>query len=208
MKLTDNEILELNDLCNGVVDGILTEPQKTRLARLLAASEEARRFYIRALALSASLYTYGSEMQVEAPDAVPAARWAWLKAWWWSASRQRRPYPRLRPWHAVRWNHQEATGDPKTDEFVARLTGSKDNGTPRPHRCARTVLRKGQRLELICSFLKYLDSGKGGAGRPSLDVNSAWDASRPGTPVKLMCPGSDGFIISNPSVEVVDLGTP
>ena len=215
MKLTDNEILELNDLCNGLVDGILTEPQKTRLARLLAASEEARRFYVRALALSASLYTYGSEMQVEAPDAVPEARWAWLKAWWWSASLAAATCLILGfvSWHAIRLNHQEAAADLKTDEFVARLTGSKEcqwntQATPlRPD----SFVRKGQRLELIRGFAEItFDSGAQVVleGPASLDVNSAWDATlRRGTLKANVPPEAMGFIISNPSVEVVDLGT-
>src|SRR5947209_2695965 len=128
MKLTDKDILELNDLCNGLVDGILTEPQKSRLSRLLAECEEARRFYVRAMALSASLYTYGSEMQVEAPDAVRATHCAWLRAWWWSVSLAAATCLILGfvLWNAVRLNHREGAADLKTDEFVARLTGSKE----------------------------------------------------------------------------------
>jgi uncharacterized protein (DUF1501 family) len=68
MKLTDREILELNELCNAAVDETLSEAQKARLTRLLQTSEEARRFYIRVLGVSASLYSYAGEMQAEAPD--------------------------------------------------------------------------------------------------------------------------------------------
>jgi ferric-dicitrate binding protein FerR (iron transport regulator) len=74
MNLTDKDVLELSALCDAVVDGTLTEKQQARLSNWLASSEEARRFYVRALSLSASLYTYASEMQVEAPDAVPRSR--------------------------------------------------------------------------------------------------------------------------------------
>src|SRR5258708_31886304 len=68
MNLTDREILELNELCNAVVDGNLSPKQNARLADWLCNSVEARKFYIRALAQSASLYSYASEMQTEAVE--------------------------------------------------------------------------------------------------------------------------------------------
>ena len=55
MSLSDENILELNDLCNAVVDGTLDEKQKGRLSEWLAASQEAREFYVRTTGLSASL---------------------------------------------------------------------------------------------------------------------------------------------------------
>lgn len=63
MNLTDPEILELNELCNALVDGTFTASQQRRLAQLLASSDGARQFYVRALGLSASLYHYAGEMQ-------------------------------------------------------------------------------------------------------------------------------------------------
>ena len=74
MNLTDNEILELNELCNAVVDGTLTDAQRARLTDWLAASEPAREYYVRAMDLSASLCSYASEMQVEALDAVSPSK--------------------------------------------------------------------------------------------------------------------------------------
>ena len=47
MNLTDQEILELTELCNALVDGRSTDVQQTRLAEQLAASEAARQFYVR-----------------------------------------------------------------------------------------------------------------------------------------------------------------
>src|SRR5471032_2697824 len=84
MNLTDREILELNELCGAVVDGTLTEVQRARLARWLGESEEARRFYVRALGQSASLHTYAGEMQAEAPDA-PAKKIIRAARWWFAA---------------------------------------------------------------------------------------------------------------------------
>src|SRR5262245_40557106 len=71
MNLSDQEILELHQLCDAVVDGTLTGAQKSRLSQKLAASEEAREVYVRLMGLSASLYSYASEMQTEALDLVP-----------------------------------------------------------------------------------------------------------------------------------------
>src|SRR5271166_1147012 len=71
MSLSDREILELNELCNALADGTITASQKDLLASRLAASEEARRFYIRVMGLCASLHYYASEMQSEAADALP-----------------------------------------------------------------------------------------------------------------------------------------
>jgi len=45
MNLTDQERLELHALCDALVDGVITEPQRLRLEQWLAASEEARRCY-------------------------------------------------------------------------------------------------------------------------------------------------------------------
>src|SRR5258705_162004 len=74
MNLSDQDILELHELCNAVVDGTITESQKARLSNWLANSEPARQLYVRALGLSASLHSYASEMLAEAPDAVSPQR--------------------------------------------------------------------------------------------------------------------------------------
>ena len=70
MTFGDDERLELNELCGALVDGTLDAKQRQRLAEMLATSEEARRFYVRSMSLSASLHDYAGEMQSEAP--VPA----------------------------------------------------------------------------------------------------------------------------------------
>src|SRR5438045_2786345 len=79
MNLSDPEILELNELCNAVVDGTIDEAQKQALSNWLMRSEEARRFYIRVTGLSASLCHYAAEMQTGEPDgAAPRRRWPWI----------------------------------------------------------------------------------------------------------------------------------
>ena len=84
MNLTDHEILELTTLCNAAVDGTLNDAQRARLAQRLSDSEEARRFYVRYAGMSASLFTYASEMQSEAPD-MAHAKVIRPAAWWWAA---------------------------------------------------------------------------------------------------------------------------
>ena len=113
---------------------------------------------------------------------------------------------------------QRATRDTTTaglqpDEYVARITGSKQcqwaNGDPsaRPG----NFLRKGQRLELAQGYAEItFDSGAQVVleGPASLDVNSAWDATLLRGTLKASVPTEAmGFRISNPAVEVVDLGT-
>ena len=61
MSLSDRDILELNDLCNSVVEGTITPAQEERLESWLAEDEDARRFYVRSMDLSASLGRYASD---------------------------------------------------------------------------------------------------------------------------------------------------
>ena len=59
MSLTDPDILELNDLCNAVVDDALSEKQFQRLSQWLKESHEAREFY----------ESYGVKRE------IPSGRW-------------------------------------------------------------------------------------------------------------------------------------
>jgi hypothetical protein len=62
MKLSDNEIIELHDLFDGLVENNLSIKDKERLQSLLENSEEARHFYIRFIDMSASLKYYADEL--------------------------------------------------------------------------------------------------------------------------------------------------
>jgi ferric-dicitrate binding protein FerR (iron transport regulator) len=210
MNLTDREILELNELCNAVVDGTLSDAQKTRLTGWLAASEPARRYYVRAMHLSASLCSYASEMQVEAPDAVPAAKIIRLGVGSWLGFLAAAACLVLAVyvfWH--RPTRDSSSASLQADEHVARITGAKDcrwaGAAP------ANYLRKGQTLELAAGFAEItFDCGAQVVleGPASLDLNSAWDATlRRGTLKANVPTEAMGFRISNASVEVVDLGT-
>ncbi|MDP3071783.1 MAG: LamG-like jellyroll fold domain-containing protein [Opitutaceae bacterium] len=214
MNLSDGDILELNELFGALVDGTATEKQRERLARLLRDSEAARRCYVRAMGQSASLHLYAAEMQSDAPDARPSrgnllsfARWVGgalavaaalavgfiLFSRWASGERNVRPATRA--------------------EFVARITGEKGSEWSSGGEGLQpgTYLRKGQRLELRAGYVEItFDSGARVMleGAASLDVNSAWDATlRRGTLKASVPPEAIGFRVSNPFVDVLDLGT-
>src|SRR5437588_8572116 len=82
MNLSDKDILDLNELCNAVVEGTITEDQRSELSHWLITSEDARQFYVRALGLSASMCSYAAEMQTEEPDRrigpASAKQWRWV----------------------------------------------------------------------------------------------------------------------------------
>src|ERR1700722_11736999 len=163
MNLSDKEVLELTELCGAVVDGRITETQKARLSQWLATSAEAREFYVRALGLSASLYTYASEMQVEAPDLPKRAPNIITVAFRWGfGSLAAAAVVVFMLWFAERSKLSEATAAPKADEFVAQMTGTKNCrwGTNGASVRAGENLRKGQRLELLSGLAEItFDSG-------------------------------------------------
>ena len=192
--------------------GILAEKQKARLFHWLATSEDARRFYVRATGLSASLYSNASEMQTEAPDNVAPMRdtlplWRWVLGSLTAAASIA-----LVVW-AGRPKHEAAAVEPPRMEFVAQLTGSKGcqwlDGATAVQPGGR--LRKGERIELTGGFAEItFDSGAQVvlAGPGSLDVKSAWEAVLNRGALKASVPPEAvGFSVSNPNVEVVDLGT-
>ena len=205
MNLTDREILELNELCGAVVDGTLTDAQRARLAGLLRDSEPARRFYVRALGQSASLHTYASETHAEAPDApakiIRSARW-------WFVALPAAAALALGVWLATNADREPA---PAANEFVARLTGSKDSAWRSGALAPGARLGKNQRLELAAGFAEItFDSGARVTleGPALLEITSAWDGTLHRGTLKANVPSEAiGFRISNPAVDVVDLGT-
>ncbi len=208
MNLTDHEILELNELCGAIVDGTITEVQRARLSRWLAESEPARQFYVRALALSASLHSYAGEMQSEAPDKI-ISRPHFGVVTWWAGSLAAAALVVLALWSYTR---PPAPLSPAAD-YVARLTAAKDTRWTSTHHALKPGehLRKGQRLELAAGRAEItFDSGARVVleGPASLDINSAWDSTLlRGTLTASVPPEAIGFRIANAAVEVVDLGT-
>ncbi len=216
MKFNDAERLELSELCSALVDETLTESQGTRLAEILGRSAEARQFYVRTLALSASLFGYASELQSEPQDATsipenerPAGRlWtvgvlaaaALVTLAFWLGGFEKR-------------ESKEAAliAEQDVDESVARLTGGKDLRWSGGSLSVGDELRRGQQIKLVSGFAEItFDSGAEVVleGPAVLDLTSAWDAVlRHGALRANVPPEAVGFRVSNSAVEVVDLGT-
>jgi ferric-dicitrate binding protein FerR (iron transport regulator) len=217
VSLADHEQLEVHALCDALVDGVITDAQRARLEHWLATSEDARRSYVRAMALSASLMDYAGEMQAEAPDApLESARVVRPAAWVWLAgSLAAAAAVVLAFW--IDPNPQDSKTDEIAsatqdgDEAVARLSGAKDSrwiGTPLQ---TGEELHRGQRLELAGGLAEItFDSGAQVTleGPASIDLNSAWEAVlHRGTLKASIPPEAVGFRVANASVNVVDLGT-
>jgi ferric-dicitrate binding protein FerR (iron transport regulator) len=217
MNFSDQDRLDLNELCNALVDGIITDAQRARLEHWLATSEEARRFYVRAMTLSASLIDYASEMQSEAPDApmekariIRPAAWLWtlgslaaaaaiVLAFWLGGAEQRKDADEI----------ASATQD--SEESIARISGAKESRWSGTALKTGEELHRGQRIELESGFAEItFDCGAQVTleGPASLDLRSAWEAVLNRGTLKASVPAEAiGFRVSNASVNVVDLGT-
>ena len=219
MSLNDREILELNELCNELIDETISETRRARLEKWLADSQDARQFYVRAMDLSASLASHAAEMQLEAVDAPgrsagfgSPANWLWaalaaalaLAATWWMNTGQSPVAD-----HAT----AEAANQLPEIEYVARVTGAKDSVWLAEHPAFRTgdFLRRGQSLNLAGGFAEVtFDSGAVVLleGPATFEMNSAWDSTLSrGALTARVPPQAVGFRISNPAVDVVDVGT-
>jgi ferric-dicitrate binding protein FerR (iron transport regulator) len=221
MSLSDPELLELNALCNALIDGIISDTERQRLEDLLRASDEARRFYVRAMALSASLMHYAGEMQAEAPDirvtkprVVRPPAWIWFGgplaaaaalvfAFWLGWTKDRGAVP------AVRLANAEAPAE--NEEGIARLSGAKDCHWSGPAIRPGEDLHPGQQIKLDSGFAEItFDSGAQVTleGPAELDLDSAWEAVLQKGTLKAAVPAEAiGFRVANASVNVVDLGT-
>ena len=220
MNLDDSELLELNALCNALIDGQITDAERARLEQLLRDSEEARRFYVRALGLSASLMQYAGEMQTEAADApivpgrvVRPAVWIWalgslaaaaaiIFAFWMGWTRDR---------GSAGTKQEVAEAPPESEEGVGRLSGAKDCHWSGAAFRPGDDLHTGQQLKLDSGFAEItFDSGAQVTleGPAVLDLHSAWEAVLQRGTLKANVPSEAvGFRVTNPSVNVVDLGT-
>ncbi|MEA2711670.1 MAG: hypothetical protein QOF78_4271 [Phycisphaerales bacterium] len=229
MSLSDADILELNELCNAVVDGTLSEKQKAILSQWLTSSEEARQLYVRVTGLSASLCHYAGEMQTGEPDIPlplpnPSRPWRWTFGLLAAAASLalviwvQRGLDRVAPPTPARGtgNIAVVVAKPTTsdnNEFVAQLTASRECEWANSDTSILlgAHLRKGQQVDIAKGFAQItFDSGAQVVlqGPASLDVNSAWSATLTRGRLKASVPPEAvGFSVSNPSVEVVDLGT-
>jgi ferric-dicitrate binding protein FerR (iron transport regulator) len=224
MNLPDRELLELNELCQALIDGAISDADRARLEKWLASSEEARRFYVRTMALSASLFEYAGEMQSEAPEPRPVlgnerpAR----GLWWTVGSLAAAAMLMLGVWfgrHAMR-NSADALAFhdlsdrsemSDLDDVVAHLSASLEGKWKGAALAAGEELHRGQQLQLASGLVEIaFDSGAVVTleGPAALQLTSAWEAVLHRGTLKAQVPKEAiGFRVSNPAVEVVDLGT-
>jgi len=215
MSMSDKDSLVLQELCNALADGAITVAQHRRLSGLLRDSAEARQFYVRSMALSASLFQYAGEMMTEAPDARssrprniirPGAWWAipiaaaamLVLAFWFGSNRSIE-------------NGTGSTSEPESEEMVARLSGENGCRWTGSSIALGDELRSGQRLDLLAGAAEItFDSGAQIVveAPASMEVASAWNAVlRRGTLKATVPAQATGFRVANAAVEVVDLGS-
>ncbi len=201
--MNDNDRIELSELCSLLVDGALSDAQHAQLSAMLRDSEEARHFYVRATALSASLFHYAGEMQSE-PGKIIRPQWRrWLA-----------PLATAAVLALGLWIGRFLIGgkvDDDAQETIAHLSGAKDCQWVGVALQNGDEFTSGQRLELKAGFAEItFDSGAQLVleGPATLDLRSAWEAELQRGTVKANVPTEAiGFRLANAEVEVVDLGT-
>lgn len=208
--MNDNERVELNELISALVDNRATTAERTRLEEMLAASDEARRFYVRSMAMSASLYDYAGEMQSELPEPSNVVQFSsWSR---WAAPLAAAAAVLLGIFLARDFFGPAQPGNGEEQmESVARLSGSKDCKWRGIAPAPGDELVRGRHLELESGFAEVtFDSGAQVtlSGPATLDIHSAWEAELlRGTLKANVPPEAIGFRVVNAAVEVVDLGT-
>jgi hypothetical protein len=201
--MTDADLLELTELCNALADDCLTGAQRARLNERLAASEEARVFYVRFAGLNASLCDYASELQCERPAPPKPKLIRHPMAWWAGIGALAASVVAV-----LHFTHQ-----PVADEApsVAWLTGAKDarwneSSGPQPG----DSLERGRHLDLRSGLAEVtFDSGARVVleGPASFDVESAWAASLKSGVLTASAPSeAAGFRVANTTVAVTNLG--
>ena len=85
-ELSDPERIELTALCGALADDTLDPSEKETLNALLRTGDEARQYYLRHAALSASLFSYAAELQSEAPAPMPVRKASIPRPMWWAAA--------------------------------------------------------------------------------------------------------------------------
>jgi hypothetical protein len=216
MSLSDQELLEVNSLCQALADEAATETQRAELNRWLSESEDARRFYVRMMTLGAGLYDCASEMQADAPD----FRWPSIKrppAWVWALASLAAAAVILLAFRFGMENGGAGRSDgglsaeQESDEPVGRLSAAKDCFWKGVTSQIGDEFRRGQRVELVSGFAEItFDCGAQVMleGPAILDLRSAWEAVLQQGSLKANVPSEAiGFRVSNASVDVVDLGT-
>jgi ferric-dicitrate binding protein FerR (iron transport regulator) len=207
--MNDNERVELNEWCSALIDGHATDSQLRRLEKLLTCSEEARQFYVRTMAMSASLFDYAGEMQCDAPEPANVIRPPQWRRWLAPLAAA----AVVTAVAAIGWLYRGTDSDrpDESSETVARLSGARDANWGGRVPSPGDDLARGQRLELRTGTAEVtFDSGAQLLleGPVSLELRSEWEAELQHGTVKAHIPAEAvGFRVTNAAVEVVNLGT-
>jgi ferric-dicitrate binding protein FerR (iron transport regulator) len=223
MSLSDREIAELEALASAVVDGSATDDQLARLAQQLTTSDDARRFYVRYLGLSASLYDYADPLP--SAGALPSSGETSISPPAHPARKLRRRWPAFgvataaaivaAVWMSGLWRHDDAlpTLELDTDHIAAQITGVSDCrwGGDKMALEPGDSLHAGQHLELSSGIAEVtFDSGAQITleGPAALSIDSAWEATLKHGKMTVEVPHEAiGFRAASATVDVVDLGT-
>ena len=207
--MNDFDRVELNELCSALVDQTISADGHRRLQELLRESGEARRYYVRSMQLSASLYSYASEMQSEPAEPPKVSRFS-SRSWLIGSLAAAAAFI-FGLWIMEPQPPSRAEPSAELVESVARLTGSKDCLWDTAEIEPGEELAAGQSLKLKTGFAELtFDSGAQLVieGPAELNVRSAWEAElKRGTVKANVPPEAIGFRVVNAAVEVVDLGT-
>jgi hypothetical protein len=212
VSLGDREELELLELCDALIDGRIDMNARARLGRMLAESEEARRLYVRAMGLSASLNDYAGEMQ--SGEVVPLPGIGRLRGGLGSLlGLAAAAVVVFGVWFlAARWGEGgQGLVDENVRPTVARLSAVRECSWKGVAAGSGDALMAGRVLELGRGFCEVtLDSGAQVVmeGPCRIQVVSAWEVELEQGTLNVVVPEEAvGFRVLNPEVEVVDRWT-
>lgn len=207
MNLSDEQQLRLTTLCSALADDTLSQAGRDELNAMLLDSEEARKFYIRHAALSASLGEYAAELQSDAPVPVRKAMprvvvWAAAAAVAIAGVAMALLHFRSSPSEIA-----SRTSEPPS-QTVALLSGTQGCEWNTPALQPGASLQAGQRLELKSGFAEVtFDSGATVTleGPAALVITSPWDASlESGTATANVPEEAEGFRLNHDTIELVN----
>ncbi len=218
-ELTDADVLKLNALCDELVDGSISSQRHGELEQWLANDEAARRHYVRAMSLSASLHEYAGEFESEEGDESIVSfsnrgekrRWPWRARLSFAAALVASLF--LGGILVRQWANPEANEmGIGQDDGVAVITRASGLGWIEGAVCYRL----GDRIPVgnlqLASGTIQIEFYSGATvileGPASLDIKSENEAFCHFGKVRgSVPPQAVGFTIRTPEYELVDLGT-
>lgn len=210
--LTDNERLELEVLCSAMADGNITSVERERLEKCIVQNKAAAEFYVRYMGLSASLREYAGETQSEG-NVIPFPQDHSSKRWWWAVAAVAAVAVALiaifpRPSGA---SLEVALIEDDAADGIAIFSAGENCTWKQASFQPGNSFKAGQTIELLGGIAEIaFDCGARIVlqGPTTLQLTSAWEASLTKGTLRATVPQEAiGFRVSNPEVDIVDLGT-